>query len=381
MKKTAAFIVSICWLLASCGVPLFNEDVAATILRTSEMALAATVGPMWNEEENEDPPDRDEMEEFIFYPERDNYSKGFLVLDWERTYILYWNGDYQFYGVDGGESFLNYENWDDRRLSFRAEPLGTASIMAHINVSPIDDPPFPTWRYEILAYSDKVKRLIDAASYDIIGACVAVPGSPAGLYLASASIRPTGSRDSQWVYFFCEDSANPGEYHEYKFKMTPYGLEKGKHIRGPGWRRLDVSTFGDGFPFEPRPFYYYYPKEELAILCIYDPDKDKYRTITWDDELLPSLKELDIPHRIDALLSSGHLLCQTDTDIHIYDLKGNKVNEFERKDLRFVFESIDGEMVFTYPFFVESEKEEEMGLYIRVYTLPTRMILSLGNEN
>ena len=53
------------------------------------------------------------------------------------------------------------------------------------------------------------------------------------------------------------------------------------------------------------------------------------------------------------------------------------MSKFDRENLRFVFESVDGEMVFTFPYYVDDDDEGQRGVYINVYTLPTSRILTL----
>ena len=361
-----AFLLSlICLtLIPSCGIPLFNEELTLGLLRTSSMQFEAVMGPIGDDED----PDQN-LRVLRFLPQRDDSAKGFLQFGSGKLSVAYWQAENQPVWYDEDRSIFDYPAGDDRRLTHLLVPIGKGSYIAHLNISRLEGP--TEWRVSVLKYDPDQKRLVDNLApmqIDLKLECQTV--EPAvNPNISSAHIYPSVSAFGEKLFVLCED-ADTGQYHEYRFDLIRSGLNGGDHFRGDS----ESFVFLD-FPYKAQPFYYYFPKERIGMVNVFDPDEERFRTVKWNDDLV--LEEIEIPYRIDALLSNGRLLCVAEKIVYVFDLDGNETNRFDRDGIEFVHERSEGELVFTFPFYVHSDDEDKSGIYFYIYSLATTEIDTL----
>ena len=125
-------------------------------------------------------------------------------------------------------------------------------------------------------------------------------------------------------------------------------------------------------------FYFYDPQEVNSFISFYDDLRKTYHSYKWD--VSGAVTQLDLPYKIEAILSTGQIYCVDRNKAYIYDFNGNYKYQFNLGNLRFNYEYWDGinseyRMVFTLPFWTRVDYEEYLNF--NVYSIATRNLENL----
>ncbi len=188
----------------------------------------------------------------------------------------------------------------------------------------------------------------------------------------SANIYPNPGLGFDQIQFLLRDSSWPYWYHEVVWQIDSNGNNAFVDIRAGVPVVLPVSQGC---------FYYHDPSTGAGGTGIVSQYwQGRYLNYKWDDNNLNEPELLDIPYRIEALLTSSELFCRGDNMGMVYTQGGEEVSSFPMGALRFVYEIYDSassayKMIFVMPYSVGSHDDRE--IYFKVYSIPTADIKEL----
>jgi len=343
-----------------CKVPPFHEDVAQAALLTGQMRLEGRVGPI----------DMDGgfelLDELRYVPVNTDFESGYLLRDRAQLEIGFVEQDGDLLDVALDQSILEFDNSGEYELAYLAQTVAsTGPYLALANVLPTFVA--PAWRVNILEFDHQLDPPGPVGT-DAVVLLDALIAGPVIDDVVGCSIAPMQDPSVNRIYFLCRDSAVPTDFYQASYDLVSFdpAIQGGVQIHGGPVTGLD----------EPANVRYYY-----------DPDQGsggtgvgqyrmggEWRTFRWDDTTLGSPIQVEIPQRIDAMLSTGWLFCRDEDNAYLYDLKGDSVNRFHMGDLELaheVWDDDEGEFrtVFVHGYFAGYSGES--GLYYEVYSVET----------
>jgi hypothetical protein len=366
MRRLLVLSVIILSACLSCYVPPFNEEISRLVLFTSDMEEEAKVGPVDLDLGME------QLSLLRFIPLKNYYREGFLIFDDSRIWISYVTGDDHVVGLQGGQTLeeLDFSNGNRYTLNYMAETLtGAGPYMTLINLQPVSV--FPFFRLNVIEYD----HLFFTPSTDVESQ-IETDRPPTDIdFVSGVDILPDFGMDR--VYFLCRRNFFPNEFYEIRYDAGAFA---------PGlFNPVDVRI---GFPtvfFPDQPtqcFYYHY--EPLGVegtsIAQYRYDGG-WRTLRWDTTMLGAPMQLNIPDKIEALLTNGQLFCVDDDTAYVYDLDGVLHYEIKLGDMRFVYEVWDGDkykMIFVLPYYVDYG--DNTGFVFKVYSIDTEDLGKLAKD-
>ena len=339
------------------------------MLTTRKMKEEATVGPV----KISSGPDF-VAEELRFIPDKANLKLGFVMLEQEQEQprLFFVRQDNQLFEDSTGTNAFDYNTGSDKYLNCQAVPVPAGTFLAHINTRQ----GFMPNQFEFNIF------WFDAVTPDIFNTLTSVPitdndgvlgaGSITSDFI-SANIQPDLNPAIDRIQFLLRNSSWPYLYHEVVWEINQAGYANSNIIRGVS--TVILPAIGEGC------FYYHDPSTGAGGTGIVSQYwQGRYLNYKWDDNNLNEPELLDIPYRIEALLTSSELFCRGDNMGMVYTQGGEEVSSFPMGALRFVYEIYDSassayKMIFVMPYSVGSHDDRE--IYFKVYSIPTADIKEL----
>jgi hypothetical protein len=365
--STAALVLLL--VFESCFLPPYNEDLSLALVTARKLKEEATVGPV----KIGSGPDF-VAEELRFIPDKDNLKQGFVMLEQEqeRPRLFFVQQDNQLFENFDNPGAFDYNTGSDRELSYRAVPVPVGTFLAHINTRQ----GFMPNQFEFNIF------WFDAGTLDIFNTVTSVPITDNAGVLApvtitsdfiSANIYPNPGLGFDQIQFLLRNFTWPYLYHEVVWEINQGGYSSSNIIRGG--LPVTLPVIGEGC------FYYYDPYTGVGGTGIVSQYwEGRYLNYKWDTNNLGEPELLDIPYRIEALLTSGELFCRGDNMGMVYTQGGDEVSSFPMGALKFIYElyntvSSSYKMIFVMPYSVGSHDDRE--IYFKVYSIPTADIEEL----
>jgi len=372
VKRFLKFLTAALGLLlvfGSCFLPPYNEGLSLAMLTTKKLKEEATVGPV----KINSGPDF-VAEELRFIPDKANLKQGFVMLEQEqeRPRLFFVRQDSQLFENSTGTNAFDYDTGSDRGLSCLALPVPVGTFLAHINTRQ----GFMPNQFEFNIF------WFDAVTPDIFNTVTSVPITDNAGVLApvtitsdfiSANIYPNPGLVFDQIQFLVRSNVSPYLYHEVVWQIDSNGYMAPFNVRAGAPVLLPVVSEGC--------FYYYDPFTGISGTGIVSQYwEGRYLNYKWDSNNLIEPELLDIPFRIEALLTSGELFCRGDNIGMVYTQGGDEVSSFPMGALKFVYELYDSassayKMIFVMPYSVGSHDDRE--IYFKVYSIPTADIKDL----
>jgi len=343
------------------------------MLTTRKLKEEATVGPA----KISSGPDF-VAEDLRFIPDKANLKQGFVMLEKEqdRPRLFFVSQDNHII-----ENFVNpgafeYDTGSDKELNYLALPVPAAPppgiFLAHLNIRPR----FWAPQYVLNVFEfDPFMEVFTNPQFDIdvvFDNDTALGGGVIAPDFISANIYPNPGLGFDQMQFLFRNSIFPFLCHEVSWDIDETGCFASFNIRGG----LAVTlVIGEGC------FYYYDPFSGAGGTGIVSQYwQGRYLNYKWDDNNLTEPELLDIPYRIEALLTSGELFCRGDNMGMVYTQGGDEVSSFPMGALKFVYElyntlSASYKMIFVMPYSIGSHDDRE--IYFKVYSIPTADIKDL----
>ena len=356
-------------IFTSCGLPPYNEELSLAMLTTRKMKEEATVGPV----KISSGPDF-VAEELRFIPDKANLKLGFVMLEQEQEQprLFFVRQDNQLFEDSTGTNAFDYNTGSDKYLNCQAVPVPAGTFLAHINTRQ----GFMPNQFEFNIF------WFDAVTPDIFNTLTSVPitdndgvlgaGSITSDFI-SANIQPDLNPAIDRIQFLLRNSSWPYLYHEVVWEINQAGYANSNIIRGVS--TVILPAIGEGC------FYYHDPSTGAGGTGIVSQYwQGRYLNYKWDDNNLNEPELLDIPYRIEALLTSSELFCRGDNMGMVYTQGGEEVSSFPMGALRFVYEIYDSassayKMIFVMPYSIGSHDDRE--IYFKVYSILTADIKEL----
>ncbi len=375
MRKAFFLSLSILVLLSVCKIPPFNEQISQAFLLTTKMSEEAKVGPVEIDGEG-----LGSLELIRYIPRKRIFDSGFVVKNQQKIEIGYIEEN-RFFKVSSEPGVLDFDNGVSYQKNYVAETIAeTGPYLALVNIQPSLQPPGPpaVWHLNIFEFDHQLPLSIDP------------DGDPYGTNLdwkiefdlpititaiAGVHIAPDPDPLADSIYFLAQKDGAPTTFYEVRFDLKSYdpGIIAGVEVR-PAFPATLVDV-----PLNT--FYFHYPFEGVNGTSVAQYRFDgSWKILRWDDTSAGSPFPINLSKQIDALLTTGLLLCHEDEMLFVYDLKGELVHEINLGDLRFVYEWWDGDefrMVFVLPYYVDYGGER--GYMFKVYSLPTVDLSDLEN--
>jgi hypothetical protein len=121
--------------------------------------------------------------------------------------------------------------------------------------------------------------------------------------------------------------------------------------------------------------YYRSPVTDYSYVSLWNGRA--WETWSWDATL--QARRLDVPYRVEAVLTTGELLCRSDTSAYVYSRDGDRKYSFTLGDLEFVAERYDssGEAIVVFVLPIVTGDEGEQSVDFGVYKIKTRKLRTL----
>ncbi len=375
---TAALVLLI--IFSSCGFPPYDEELSLAMLTTRKMKEEATVGPV----KISSGPDFF-AEELRFIPDKANLKQGFVMLEQEqeRPRLFFVRQDNQLFENSINPGAFDYDTGSDKELGCLALPVPAAAppgiFLAHLNIQPRFGAPL--YLLNIFEFNPVIPGITNLVVVDIdviFDNDGAMGGAPPPLTFItpdfiSANIYPNPGFTFDQIQFLVRTSFSPYWYYEVLWQIDSTGNNVSVNIRTGGAVLLPVVSEGC--------FYYYDPFTGVGGTGIVSQYwQGRYLNYRWDNANLNEPELLDIPYRIEALLTSGELFCRGDNMGAVYTQGGDEVSSFPMGALKFVYElyntvSASYKMIFIMPYSIGSHDDRE--IYFKVYSIPTADIKEL----
>jgi len=372
-STTALIIILVC---GSCMFPPYDEDLSLAMLTTRNLHEEATVGPV----RIYSGPDF-AAEDLRFIPDKANLKQGFILLEQEqeRPHLFFVRDDNQLFEDFTNPGAFDYNTGSDMELSCLALPVPAAPppgiLLAHLNIQQLFvAPQYLLNIFELDPFIPGITNPPAAVDIDVIfdngtalGPVVITPD------FISANIYPNPGFAFDQIQFLLRDAIWPYLYYEVVWDINETGCFASTAVRGS--LSVTLPVIGEGC------FYYYDAFSGAGGTGIVSQYWDgRYLNYKWDNTNLNEPELLDIPYRIEALLSSGELFCRGDNMGAVYTQGGDEVSSFPMGALKFVYELYDSassayKMIFVMPYSVGSHDDRE--IYFKVYSIPTADIKEL----
>ena len=305
-----------------------------------------------------------------FIPEKGGFESGFVIKNEQQIEIGYISEDDRFFGVASEQGVLDFDNGQSNQMNYVAETIAqTGPYLALVNLQPSSQPPSP-WHLNIFEFDHQL----------LLSLPLEVPDDPFGTDLdwmiendlpplsisaiAGVHIAPDPDPSKERIYILAQDTGTLTTFHEIQYELRNFdpGLFAAVEVR-PVFTATLVDT-----PLNT--FYFHYPFEGVNGTSVAQYRYGGvWKTLKWDDL---DLVAIDIPHAIDALLTTGQLFCQEGETVYVYDLEGVLMHELNMGDLQFAYEWWDGgkyRMIFVLPYYVDFG--EEKGFMFKIFSMPT----------
>ncbi|MBN2738543.1 MAG: hypothetical protein JXR70_16295 [Spirochaetales bacterium] len=360
LKAHVFLAVALFIMFSGCRALLYDEDFARMAATTNKMTKVAEIKPFSLGQ------DDIREGELSFYPDQDDYSRGFLVMvyPWKFEFVYVTsNGvisekcliesientsQHFFMPVTGHPGYL--------RVLYRPSTSPTQEIVAKILF--YDKGKINKDLYSDIAFSSYFCSQITAFSGSVI--------YPSAL----TSFFPSPLDDH---YYFC--AAFNENYYEVKAPDDLAGFVS------LGWTHGSLTTVTMTSPNVVWYPYVYNAANGRSYLSL--PGSKGFEVFTWDNNSLGSPQLLSgVSGPVQYALSSKHILSRGSEDLYVYDEKGGNEMKIPMGDLSFMYEKRRKdsamEMVFSHvgviPNNYDSRRDE---IFIKVYTLPSQDIEKL----
>lgn len=359
MKNIIIFLLVL--LLITCTLPPYDEDLSESLNTIENMTKEAEILKIENLYEIEN--------NSYFLPCKSDYSKGFIVTEMADRIDLQYIEDEQ--RITGGE--------------YAIRSRGTHSNNYYVNIIKGPDPfygdyitfnrmyYYNTANFDLyyLNYEPTLKT-IQEDRYGPFETCnqFLLPPSYPPQYLIGSYIGETPL--STFIAFIIKYSSF-NTYYEELWELDNIG-----QISNPFVINLDFrgQTAGLSFPELPgdleNVFYFFDYNTLTSFISFYDDIAGQYLSYKIDNTGV--LYELNLPYKIDAVVSTGLIYCEKNGKAYIYDYNGNQQYIIGLGDLKFNYEVWDKnkskyKMIFTLPFTTNSHHDDYQNYYI--YSIPT----------
>jgi hypothetical protein len=383
-------LFSLVFFYNSCMFPPFDRDISLAMETIENLHSEAKLGPF------EEYSYSDFFEGTYFLPCKDQFNKGFLIIPGENKLDIYYLEDDRQaeHDKDGGDEMINIDN---RTFNFLAVPLtgvyggsinsnllvfkmydqylGTGLNMYNLSNTVDFNNPYSTpdgsWRLQDHINSSIADPTVSYSASIILG--ISLFSYP--FNTDSDRMFCLGKFDSSGLFY----EVRGLNYDDNITGSLPisYGNINDNIERGISQKEISLPFIPDGVESG---FYHYNPNSQVSYFSFYDNQFKTFRTFRWYANADGQIKyeELDIPHGIDAVLSTGELFCELEDEAIVYSPSGNFKYDIPMGDLKFAYEFFypwnvqNGKyiMIFTFIYWEPREHDGDRPI-IRVYSLPT----------
>ncbi len=366
MRRIILLLSVLIFVGTACKIPPFNEEISRVFFLASKMSEEGEVGPVKLGDLS-----LEQIPLLKFIPLKDSFNEGFLIIDDSEIQIVFITPSGEPVAIEEPmvEEALDFYNGNRKELNYVAETLPMSGPqMTFINISEVMMLPLQRLNVVELDHlkfppGDDLAIILDGD----IPSCID--------RVVSADILPGFVTNT--LYFLCKETGFPNEFYEIRYDSDAMGLP------GPG---MDIRPGAGGFPaitFPDAPdscFYFHYEPigvEGTSIAQYWIGDR--WRTLKWDDTVLPFPPEINVSHRIEALLTTGLLYCVEGETAHLYDLNGILQFSIELGDMKLAYEYWDVDrfkLIFVLPCYVDYG--DKTGFVFKVYSIDTEDLEKLA---
>ena len=343
------------------------------MLTTRNLHEEATVGPV----RIDSGPDF-VAENLRFIPDKDNLKQGFVMLEQEqdRPRLFFVSQDNQVFENFANPGAFDYNMGSDNEFNCLTLPVPAPPpgiFLVHLNIHARFWA--PQYLLNIFEFDPGIPGITNTqididAVFDndtALGGGVITPD------FVSANIYANPGLGFDQIQFLFRNSIYPFLYHEMAWDIDETGCSAFLNIRSG--LAVTLPVIGKGC------FYYYDASSGVGGTGIVSQYwQGRYLNYRWDNTNLDKPELLEIPYRIEALLTSGKLFCRGDNIGTVYMQGGDEVSSFPMGALKFVYElyntvSASYKMIFVMAYSVGSYDDKE--IYFKVYSIRTADIKEL----
>ncbi len=357
--RSTAFILLFSFLLMTCYLPPFDEDLSLAMLTAGKLNLETVTGPVVLE-------GHDEVNDTVYFiPEKGGFiGSGFAVREGiDHLGLAYVDGtisgeNYLDMYQSGNELFRDGSNSFDYRL----DTVYSGPYIAFFQANNPGNDNFFVWDSTFInVYGPYLLESQMSTDYNT--------GLNTINEIAGLSLYPNNTMVDR-MHIMGLDSTNvlgEGTYIIDNASLT-YSSDG----------NYDVPIYGD---MASGGFYYYDPNSTYSFYSV--PNGDSYINYSWYLDMAPMPVEMTgFTRRIEAVLTDGNLFCVEGNNGYIHAQDGSELGSFPLGGLKFIHEVWDSaearyELIFTHTYSTEIQGDHRRNYYYEVYSLPTANLSQL----